>query len=274
MKTPFIFFCLGLFLLTYYNNASGQSPTITSEVKPLSFYQDSSIHLSKIIPSKNLADTVLIHEYYVVAYSSKHKNPEWVIYNMTGNAADAHAAERSSNFKPDPKLPDRTDLSSDYVKTGYDKGHLLPAEDLNFSEQAMETSFFMSNISPQLPGFNRGIWKKLENNVRKWATENEKLIVITGPVLSKEFDSLTTFIGHNIEVPKQFFKIVLDYSEPEIKAIAFIMSNEKSTLPLSNFACTIKEVEELSGIDFFPTMRPEYSLIYENQSDIKAWKLE
>jgi endonuclease G len=273
MKTHVIFFCSGFLILTFLNSALCQSNN-TETVRPLSYYIDTTIVLANIIPTNHLADTVLKHDYYVIGYSSKHKNPEWVLYNLTGNGADAHAAERSSSFRPDPKLPDRTDLSSDYVKTGYDKGHLLPAEDLNFSEQAMETSFFMSNISPQLPGFNRGIWKKLENNVRKWSTENEKLIIVTGAILSKEFDSLTTFIGPKIEVPKQFYKIIIDYSEPEIKAIAFIMPNEKSSLPLSHYACTIKEVEVLSGINFFPTMREEFSVIYENQSDKNAWKLD
>ena len=74
---------------------------------------------------------------------------------------------------------------SDYVKSGYDRGHLCPAGDMTQSVEAMSETFYMSNMSPQVPGFNRGIWKSLEEQVRKWGKE-EQIHVVTGPVFENE----------------------------------------------------------------------------------------
>jgi endonuclease G len=71
-------------------------------------------------------------------------------------------------------------LPSDYTNSGFDRGHLAPAGDMKWSETAMDESFLMSNISPQKPAFNRGIWKKLEEKIRSWAIENDSIIVVTG----------------------------------------------------------------------------------------------
>ena len=105
----------------------------------------------------------------------------------------------------------------------------------------MSDTFYLSNMSPQNPSFNRGVWKKLENRVRTWSLENDEIYVVTGPVLADgPFDTIGK---NNVSIPKRFYKVILDYKEPEIKAIAFILPNERSTEALSNFALTINEVE-------------------------------
>ena len=84
---------------------------------------------------------------------------------------------------------------------------------MKWSEQAMDESFLMSNMSPQAPGFNRGIWASLENIVRDWALDNEEVYVVTGPVLA---DGPFETIGENkVAIPKRYFKVILDYREPE-----------------------------------------------------------
>ena len=94
--------------------------------------------------------------------------------------------------------------SSDYTKSGYDRGHLCPAADMDFNPVAMEESFFMSNISPQAPEFNRGIWKDLETEVRNWAKKEKKIYVVTGPVFR---DNKGTIGEDKVTVPGYFFKI-------------------------------------------------------------------
>ncbi len=133
----------------------------------------------------------------------------------------------------------------------------------------MSDTFFLSNMSPQNPSFNRGVWKKLENLVRIWALENDEIYVVTGPVLT---DGPFNTIGPNeVAVPKRFYKVILDYKEPEIKAIAFILPNERSTEALSNFAVTIDEVERVTGIDFFHLLPDEIEDSLESSFKAELW---
>lgn len=105
----------------------------------------------------------------------------------------------------------------------------------------------MSNMSPQKPAFNRGIWKDLEALVRHFAIKEEK-IVVTGPILSKE---KTLTIGANkVTVPTHYYKVILDLTPPR-KMIGFILPNEGSDKPLAAFAVTVDEVEKATGLDFF-----------------------
>lgn len=234
---------------------------------------DAKTEFGNFLPTQVLSNKIVEHKYYTLAYSSKNKNPEWAIYELTSSRVAKDVAERRSNFIPNPLLPEGTANNVEFNNSGYDRGHLVPAEDMNFSETAMAETFYVTNISPQDPDFNRGIWKKLENNVRKWATENKKIIVVTGPILRKRLDNKYT-IGEGIEIPRGFYKIILDYSDPERKAIAFLLPNEKSDKPLSSFACTVRKVEDLTGINFFPGFSAKESEALENRFDINKWNLE
>lgn len=136
----------------------------------------------------------------------------------------------------------------------------------------MSASFFMSNMSPQNPSFIRGIWKKLEEQVRKWAVENRKIYVVTGPILT---DGPYKTIGVNkVAVPTHYYKVVLDYLEPELKAIGFILPNIKGTYPLSQYAVTINKVEKLTDIDFFYILSDDVEEMLESELDLSLWSLK
>jgi endonuclease G len=234
------------------------------------FPADKTIDASFFFPSRHLADTILKHDYLTVAYSTKNKNPEWTLYVINEKREVTDLAARKSNFVPDPLLPISVPSTNQYASTGFDRGHLVPAEDMNFSEKAMSESFYMSNVSPQHPSFNRGLWKRLENKVREWAALNDHMVVISGAVLTSEtnpgFDKM-----NGIDVPKFFYKIILDYQQPEVKAIAFIMPNEKREEEIAEFACTIRKVEELTKINFFPKFNTAESKEIEEKIDLKKW---
>ena len=133
----------------------------------------------------------------------------------------------------------------------------------------MRDSFFMSNMSPQAQGFNWGIWRKLEEWVRDQAIENEELYVVTGPVLT---DGPYQEIGPNgVDVPKRYYKVLLDYEEPELKAIGFILPNESSSLPLSMFSIPVDQVEQITNLDFFYLLPDEIEEILEAGVDIQVW---
>jgi endonuclease G len=124
-------------------------------------------------------------------------------------------------------------------------------------------------MSPQEPWFNRVTWRQLEALVRDWATEHDSIYIVTGPVLT---DGPYETIGENqVAVPRYYYKVVLDYSQPEIKAIGFVFPNYRSRLPLSHFAVPVDFVEAITGIDFFYQLADEIEDILESNVDFKNW---
>ncbi len=242
-------FCLGFFLISAQRN---QFP------HPWSW------------PSVAEKERVIQHTAFSLVYSHKHMQSKWVAYELSLFNING-SAERSRKFLVDPSIFPSTALTSDFTKTGYDRGHLAPAGDMKFSEKAMLESFYMSNISPQLPGFNRGIWKKLEEQCRSWAPSSHPLFLVTGPILT---DNLNTHIGKtcSISVPKRFFKVILDTAAP-MRAIGFVLENVSSTLPLKHFALSIDEVEKITGLDFFPRLSDSQETKIEKQVSLQNWNL-
>jgi endonuclease G len=126
-------------------------------------------------------------------------------------------------------------------------------------------------MSPQVPAFNRGIWKNLEELVRDWAVENEDIYIVTGPVLTKKLHT----IGMNkVSVPDYYYKVILDYANPELKGVGFILPNEGSKKDLNNYAVSIDSVESFTGIDFFPHLNDEEETKIENSICIACWTWE
>lgn len=224
------------------------------------------------IPTQVKGNQIIKYKYYTVSYSAKYKNPEWVAYELTAKQRANSDVPRSGSFKSDPNAQGSA-TNSDFTNSGYDRGHLVPAEDMSFSEEAMGESFYTTNVSPQDPSFNRGIWKSLEDKVRDWATEYNRVYVIAGPILPGRMTSTTEKIGANsdVVVPKQFFKIVLDYDKPDQKAIAFIFDNAAATKPLKQMACSIDKVEQVTGLDFFPNLSASEQAQLEAGFDLNFW---
>lgn len=91
-----------------------------------------------------------------LGYIEYHEQPAWVIYHMTYEEAITKTAKRDDNFREDPEVPTGSATLADYRGSGYDRGHLASAADMAFSIRTMDDSFYMSNMSPQQPAFNRG----------------------------------------------------------------------------------------------------------------------
>jgi len=132
----------------------------------------------------------------------------------------------------------------------------------------MSESYYMSNMSPQKPSFNRGIWKRLEEQVRRWTVDNKSVYVVTAGVL---IPGLSKIGPNQVSVPKMFYKVILDYQEPELKGIGFILPNKGSKEPLQNYAVTIDKVESVTGIDFFYTLPDEVEEEIESKVDLSRW---
>lgn len=186
---------------------------------------------------------------YTLQYSEQDEQAYWVAY-LLKPAMLSGLADREDDFRPDPEVKTESAQLNDYKASGYDRGHLAPAADMSFSAQAMSESFFLSNMSPQAPSFNRGIWSKLEQQFRNYTLREGEIYVVTGPV----FREIKGRIGASeVTVPGYYYKILYD-PEPKPLMIAFLLPNEKGVKPLQEYQVSVDYVESLTGLDFFPSL--------------------
>lgn len=199
---------------------------------------------------KSYGCQVVVHNYYTIGMNPQHKTADWVMYQLTPQMASDLATDltREDAFRTDPLIGKEYQGSDlDYRGSGYDRGHLCPAEDMDFNASSMLECFYYTNIVPQNSSLNRGWWRKLENQVREWALK-DTVWVITGSICLDNAPQ----IGKGISVPYYLYKIVVDKNFKN--AIAFVVPNEKVYEPLSYAIKTIDQIEQLSGYDFFPGM--------------------
>jgi endonuclease G, mitochondrial len=222
-----------------------------------------------ILPASTTGEVVR-HTWYALSYSEAHEQAEWVTYELTRDRLDRKWVERSNNFRPDFEVRTESATPRDYSGSGYDKGHLCPAADMAFEEKAMEESFYMSNMSPQVKAFNMGVWRELEECTRDWARKFKRLYVATGPVLAAA--PLGQIGQSKVTVPGAYYKVLL--APEQGKAIAFLMPNALSDKPVMDFACSIDEVEKKTGLDFFPQLLKGLDEELEGSLDKEAWPVD
>lgn len=218
------------------------------------------------LPSST-TNQIVKHDYFTLSYNENYEQAEWVAYELKRSYV------RSSNFErpyfiEDPKVKTGSADWRNYKKSGYDKGHLCPAGDMEFAINAYNDTFFTSNISPQLHNFNGGVWNRLEQKVRYWATKYDGVYVITAGVLSPK---LKTIGKEEVSVPNYFYKILLDNSNGKYKMIAFLVPSKKSDKPIYNFVVSVDSIEKMTGIDFFPKLDNKTENTLEKSSDYKSW---
>ncbi len=227
-------------LLFAYNFFSGSSDNETPE-------EVVSID-ERFLPSV-VNGSLVRHKHYILSYDENNEQAEWTAHILTKENLSKPWNQRSGEFREDPLVKSGSATLEDYRGSGYDRGHLVPSGDMAWDKEAMNETFYLSNMSPQSHDFNKGIWRELEELTRSWAKKYKKLYVITGPVLSEKPKG--TIGKDKVTVPAAYFKVLLDLTDPERKAIAFVIPNEVSYEPLFKYAHSVDEVEELTGIDFF-----------------------
>lgn len=217
---------------------------------------------------------VLRNDGFLAGWSDVRVNPLWVSYRL-------HAVE-------DPKAGPRPDFRRDwralwpiatdsYFGSGYDRGHLAPnyAIAAVHGGEAQHQTFRMSNMSPQRPNLNRRLWQRLEEVViDRFVPRFGEVQVITGPVFPASFfDNLLNRVGF-VEVPDAFYKIVVVPGDTP-RGLAFIMPQEvRGDEPLGDYLVTIDEVEERTGLDFFPRLSETAAAALESRVVTEGWGLE
>jgi endonuclease G, mitochondrial len=206
-----------------------------------------SISAQKYIPQSG--GELIEHSYFSLAFSDNHKQAKWVYYELKPEFI-VGSESRSDNFRPDPKVSTGSAQLIDYRGSGYDRGHLCPAADMKHCPVAMSETFYMSNMSPQHPSFNRGIWSRLEELVRSWAMHYEGIHVVTGPVF---YENIGAIGPNNVTVPGHYYKVVYVPTEPP-KMIGLVLPNKAGERQLHEYVITVDSIESLTGIDFFPQL--------------------
>jgi len=221
------------------------------------------------LPKPKENDVIISHFAYTLSYNEEHEQANWVAYELTQDELIS-SYKRTNKFLVDDLVKTGSAKNEDYRKSGFDRGHLAPAGDMGYSEISMKESFYYSNMSPQNVGFNRGIWKMAEEKVRDWAFENKAIYVVTGPILTK---GLPTIGPNKVSIPAYFFKAVVDYSDPTHKAIAFLIPNKPSKVPLQKFTLSIDDLEIITGYDFFYQLPDSCENRIEKSFSLKDWGL-
>lgn len=221
-------------------------------------------------PLTRTTDTILSYSGFDLGYNELHEQAAWVAYVLTREEVESDVASRTDRFRPDTSVRSGSADLSDYRGSGYDRGHLAPAGDMRWSTAAMEHSFFLTNMSPQEPAFNRGIWRRLEEKVRQWAVEEDSLYVVTGPVLNV----VRGHIGENrVGVPDAYFKVIVDLSPPRFGMAAFLIPHRGSDEEPTSFLLSVDSLEAVTGYDFF-AFAPDQVMVEWLENHLQEGKWE
>jgi endonuclease G, mitochondrial len=218
------------------------------------------------LPASKGGEQIVVHTGYTLSYNEEHEIANWVAYKLTKQQTSLLDFERTNNFKEDPKIATGTADDEDYQGSGYDRGHLVPAEDMAWSATSMKESFYYSNMTPQVPAFNRGVWRRLEELTRFWASYHDSIFIVTGPVLTGNLPTTG-----RVSVPEYFYKAILEYNNNEVKAIGFLLPNKASSATLKNFALPVDSIEKLTGLDLFPKLPDDTEQAVESDPVISEW---
>lgn len=238
-------------------------------------------------------EVLLRNEHYIINYDTDLKVPIWVAYRLRDS--DVVSAVRQECFRTDIRLPDLADSPScaNYLGSGFDRGHMVPRADMNRSEAAMINSFMFTNMAPQIGiGFNRGFWAFFERRIRDWAEERREIYVITGSIYDRDNDGVrdddndplkvVTEPGSEVAVPTHFFKIVMmDRPNESVDSIAIILEHRAFSFAtsaaalknaeLENNIVTIRDVEDVTGIDFNTDIPATVANVIETTLALDLW---
>ncbi len=228
----------------------------------------SSYALGPLLPAHENSAPIYYYTGFILEYSGPYKEASWVWYLVTKKHTLSQLAARNKvQFSANPKIPGSV-KPEDYRGSGFDKACLCPPADCQWSAEAMKESFFMTNVAPQRPAFSRGVWSRLEKQVRVWAKKYDSLQVVTGPVLRLELKQMRC----GVSIPDSFFKAIMYYKNNQAEGIGFLMANRGSSLPLDSFMVPIDTVEARTGLDLFHGLPDSLETAAESRVDREFWK--
>lgn len=220
------------------------------------------------ILSTNASEQILHRKSYVVSYNKDTKTPNWVAWRLTSAHARGTLKRSGQAFHEDLDVPTPRANIEDYKGSGWSRGHLCPAGDNKWDVDALYESFLLTNVCPQHANLNSGIWNQIEMSCRRWAEEYGDIYIVCGPIYFRQEHEV---IGPNkVVVPEAFFKVVLCLKDTP-KGIGFICRNTAGGHNKDYYVNTIRQVERITGITFFPNLPQKLSEAVKDKAVLSDW---
>jgi endonuclease G, mitochondrial len=226
---------------------------------------------------------LMLKPQYALSYSRRNKLPNWVAWRLqASDLAAPGTSHRQNDFRADPELPSGwpATQTSDYTRSGFDRGHLTNSEDRSSNPIDNSATFLMTNIIPQSPDNNRGVWVELENYCRKLVRAGKELYIVAGPHGQGGVGDrgASRNLAGGQPVPASTWKVVLVLDRPgaglagvnqNTRAIAVVIPNIQGIKnnPWRAYRTTVREVEKLTGYDFFNTVPANIQEAIEQRVD-------
>lgn len=218
---------------------------------------------------KSVQEQIISYIGYTLSYNNETRLPNWVAYELTAEEADGENP-RKDRFRQDPQAYGPQGDKDDYKHSGWDRGHMAPAGDFKWSEEAMDETYYFTNICPQNTQLNTGDWKELEEQCRRWAGKYGRLYIVCGPIVQENVHG--TLGTNKVVIPDKFFKVVLIPVAGEWRGAGFIFDNppqRKSKIsgkppvkrPLKSYMKDMDELEKITGIRFFPELGADIKIL-------------
>ena len=223
--------------------------------------------LEKVTLKPNTPEQIKEYTGFTVSFNKENHTPNYVAWELLGSEI-ANDVERSNNFWQDIEI-EGCPQHKDYSRSGYDRGHMCPAADQKWCQEAMYDCFVMANMCPQDHNLNAGAWNTLENKERQWAQRDSAIMIIAGPIYEESDNKRIGEIG--VRVPSAFFKAFLSPYVKEPRAIAFIYPNMSSPGNMQDYAMSIDDLEEITGYDFFSSLPDEIENKVEAKYSFTEW---
>ena len=221
------------------------------------------------LPFTSDDDIILTHKGFVISYNAEARLPEWVAYELTDEETHGDATRDEAVFRMDPTYKGTQAMREDYYDSGWTRGHMACAADFQWDGEAMDDTFYLTNICPQDEELNKGDWNYLEKQVRRWARDFGKVWVVTGPIIGSNRYGIIGDRG--VTVPDSFFKAVMVEKNGKYRSIAFVMDNDDKRYWLDECAVTVNGLEAMVGMDFFPLLPDDVEEEVESLLRLRDW---
>jgi len=297
MKTVVLFFSTLLFSCLYsqtdlekkqleLKKLRTEESLLLQDIEELKLQEIRTLIINSGLPSSEIELETTMHSAMAIGFNCDYKMAAWTIHLLTPDVSFGNV-QRTNDFRPDNTLNCATAIEQDYFLKeeqsdgsfkyegfGFDRGHLSPSADFRWSKKALSESYFYSNMTPQVKGFNRESWAEVETLLRRIVDNNpQNYFVVTGPIFSETMDTIKKSV-HGLRIPNYHYKIIADLSSESPKGMAFLMPNKKCELPPSEYVVSIDSIEQLTGINFFPNLPGNQEAQVEKVFNYTSWNAE
>ena len=213
--------------------------------------------------------TILDRGHFKIGWSNTLRHPVWCAYHVIRDAD--HAEYKRPSFILDRSIS-KAPRPDDYTNSGYDRGHMAPnfAIATRYGEDEQRKTFMMSNIAPQSPALNRGVWRDVEHRIAElWTARYGEIWVVVGCIPSRNGETLS---GTNIDVPEKFYQVIIAQEGMDVRALAMIFPQKISWHAwAARNIISIDELEEMTGLDFNPDLPQFIQDPLESELPTRLW---